>query len=156
MAKPRRRRAGRPRKAVDKREPNGRPQRGPDRNIIPAEVLAHRAAFAPKATEAALRGEGAPLKLLRLRGGITSTQMDAGERMGKAWRRWSAAASAPPRWPVVSEASAWASELTEEQWQRYKREMDGVFDTIGRCQQSKLVLSMLETVCVEEVMPPHL
>lgn len=149
------RRAGRKRKQGI-REPNGRLSRATyKQQAIPAEAIQQRARMAPKASEDALRTEGTPLALLRANGDITTTQLDAGEKLGQLWRRWARAASIPPRWPVTSEGGG-EHEVTADQWARLKHDIDEAMRVIGTCPQSRFVYTALECVCVDEDMPRHL
>src|SRR5690554_270847 len=156
MAKPRRRRrAGRKRKVDAIRTPSGQISRA-GQTVIPPEAIAQRARLAPGTPADVLRVEGGtPLSILHLRGDITTQQMDAGERLGKLWRRWDAAISAPPRAPVNTDAGN-PRELDAEDWRRLSDTMHAAWDAISHHRQSRFVYSVLESVCVEEVMPPYL
>lgn len=155
MGRARRARAGRKRKLDAARTPSGQISRA-GQTVIPPEVIAQRARLAPGTPADVLRVEGGtPLSLLRLRGDITTQQMDAGERLGKLWRRWAAAISAPPRAPVNAEAGS-PQDLDPEDWRRLSDTMHAAWEAIEHHRQSKLVFSLLESVCVEEVMPPYL
>ena len=167
MAKPKRKKAGRPRKSGAVRTPSGQISRAgqsaiPEaaleriRRMIPESALRAEMARTGRSVEAILRTERTPLAILRLRGDITQQQQDAGEKIGKLWRRWSAAAGAPPRSPVITESSLLAADMSEEQWQRLKRDMEGAWEAIGCLPQYRLVYAMIECVCVEEVMPLRL
>lgn len=156
MSKRKGRRGGRPHKVADKRTPSGRASRAGDQ-VIPPEALAQRARLAPGTPVAALRVDaGTPLAILRLRGDITTRQADAGEKLGRLWRRWAAAACAPPRWPVMTEASLSAMEITPEEWRRLGDGMTAALAAIQDLPQCRLVYALLESVCVDEQMPPHL
>lgn len=156
MAKPRRRRrAGRKRKVDAIRTPSGQISRA-GQTVIPPEAIAQRARLAPGIPADVLRVEGGtPLSILHLRGDITTQQMDAGERLGKLWRRWDAAISAPPRTPVNTDAGS-PRELDPEDWRRLSDTMHAAWEAISHHQQSRFVYSILESVCVEEVLPPYL
>ena len=155
MAKPRRRRAGRPRKVGAPRTATGQISRA-GQTVIPPEAIAQRARLAPGTPADVLRVEGGtPLSLLHLRGDITTQQMDAGERLGKLWRRWDAAISAPPRAPLNTDAGN-PRELDAEDWRRLSETMHAAWEAISHHRQSRFVYAALESVCVDEVLPPYL
>jgi len=164
----RRSRGGRPR-STGAREPSGRLRRGTkEQPAAPLEALGQRADVIaklrapgddrPTLSHAALMGEkaGSALGMLLLAGRIDDRQYEGGVAFAALWRRWAAMAQCPPRTSLNGEGSSGSSELDPGRWHRTRDEFEDVRDDIRRsCEVGGLAMSIVETVLMDDVIPPR-
>ncbi len=108
-----------------------------------------------------------PLGQLLLAGRITEDQWLAGMTLAKIWRRWATMAGSPRRdAPAVGGAHPKRAEeepLTpdeirraEDSWDYLDGRMRKALDAVRRVEHGQLAASMIESIAVDEVMPPRL
>lgn len=120
------------------------------------ELVQRRAEAAGCSTEVAMKDQAAGYALgqLMLRGLIDQRQHDAGIAFRSAWMRWASLAGLPPHEVTQRSAGAAPSDVAPEAWQRARDAFYGAVQAIRQCEQCRLVWVAVETVVMDDVLPP--
>jgi hypothetical protein len=144
---------GGPKKKAGERYTCGKLKEG---NVVSEFALQRRAEAAGITTEeAAKRMEaGYALGQLLTRRVITVRQHDAGMAYRAAWLRWASLAGLPPHEVTKKGSGAQRPDVDPEQWDKAKTAFAESTAAIMRCEQSRLVWSAVESVVMDDVLPP--
>lgn len=94
---------------------------------------------------------GTAIGILLLRGDIDARQHEAGERYGALRHAWQRMAGCQPR---GSHPAGQGSETDPEQWRRCCDQIAAIHAGVRTCEAAAFVLAAIESICVEDVMPP--
>lgn len=148
----RRGRGGR-RRAQGERYPSGdlKPTRA-----TPREALERRAELAGcTIEEAAKRPEpGYALGQLLMRGVIDQRQHDAGTAYRQAWMRWASLAGIPQHEAAQRVPGHIGADVPAGTWATAKQSYSWATDAVMQCEHRRLVMSAIETVIMDNVLPP--
>lgn len=152
-------RRGRKRKTGVTREPNGRVSRKEQPgSVISPELLQRRAELAGCSLEdAAARPEaGYALGQVMLRGIIGRRQHDAGMAFRGAWLRWASLAGLPPHEVMQRGGGIIPTEVDAEQWAKARDAFEACVRALFDCHHPSAVWSAVESVVMDDVLPPLL
>jgi len=166
-----RNKGGRPRNPDVVREKNGQKSRTVHKAEPPItkELLMRRAEACGMNGDPTDARAGTVLGQLLLRGWITQRQFDGGNALGTAWRRWARMAEVPSRHPRAAalgmvtstppdamplDPAAPAAGSEEDAWQKTDDALRAWRAAVPK--PKLLALSIAESVCVDDVMPPRL
>lgn len=147
------RKRGRKAKAGD-RHPCGKlKQDGP-----PVHAVARRAEAAGCSMEEAQKRPeaGYALGQLLMRQVIDIRRHDAGQAFRTAWMRWASLAGLPPHQVMQRTPGGAQSDVDPEEWDKAKAAFAGAADALFACEQPRLVWAAVETVVMDDVLPPLL
>ena len=146
---------GGPKKKQGERYPCGKLKEGSN---VSEFALQRRAEAAGITTEeASKRPEaGYALGQLLTRRVITVRQHDAGMAYRAAWLRWASLAGLPPHEVMQKGSGAQRPDVDPEQWEKAKTAFAESTKAIFRCEQSRLVWAAVESVVMDDVLPPLL
>ena len=148
-------RPGRKRKSTP-REPNGRQQRRPDTVILPESIAQRAIRFGVTITDArsiataseALWHRG----LLGSRDGIGRRRREILESYRALWVDWSGMCGSR-RWRADQVVTGIGLDIAD--WRRCDDKMAACVAAIRRCDYYALVESVIETVCLDDLVPPR-
>ncbi|WP_431861413.1 hypothetical protein [Azospirillum sp.] len=149
--------------------------------VVSPELLQRRADAAGRGNEQDQLA-GSVLGCLLLRGHITPEQHEGGSLLTELWSVWSRMAAAPARHARAAGGTMVPSGVSEEAmpvdeierrarcdadpenpspgaiaaWERVCENMQAFRVAIRDCRNHALVLAILESVCMDEIMPPRL
>lgn len=148
---------GRPRKSGP-REPNGQPQRIHGKHKEYPEGLLAQRALCVKSENEKDPMAGDVLGQMRLNNSITQRQYLAGEKAMKLWVRWCKMAQVVRRHPkAITEGGGRLNiELDPADWMEVSNRLGDLLLKLQGLYQGGLVRSLVETVCMDNVVPPRL
>lgn len=122
---------------------------------IPPEALERRAERANCSTDEARRPEaGYALGQLLMRGIINQRQHDAGTAYRQAWMRWASLAGIPPHETAQRGHGYVGDDIPVGTWATAKQSYTWATDAVLQCEHCRLVMSAIETVVMDNVLPP--
>jgi uncharacterized DUF497 family protein len=146
-------RKGGPKKKAGDRYPGGKLKEGSN---VSEFALQRRAEAAGVSTEDARKRmeAGYALGQLMTRRVITVRQHDAGMAYRAAWMRWASLAGLPPHEVMQKGSGAQRPDVDPEQWEKAKAAFSESTKAIFRCEQPRLVWAAVESVVMDDVLPP--